>query len=144
MSGEIKENVTRRSIWLRLVFMIIMSAACSVAEIVILAVVVFQFLASLITGQPNDQLARFGRNLARYLQQIIVFMTFTTEEKPFPFAPWPDEPHEETPVAEDSNQQDDKSENAGDVTKKDEADEAIKAGETEAIENAENTDKPKD
>jgi hypothetical protein len=144
MSGEIKENVTRRSIWLRLVFMIIMSAAYSVAEIVILTVVVFQFLASLITGQPNDQLARFGRNLARYLQQNIVFMTFTTEEKPFPFTPWPDEPHEETPVAEDSKQQDDKSENTGDEAKKDKADEAINEGDTEVTENAEDPDKPKD
>ncbi len=97
MSGDLKENVTRRSIWLRLVFMIVLSVAFNVAEIIIFAVVVFQFLASLFTGQPNDQLTRFGRNLARYLQQISVFITFATEEKPFPFTPWPDEPHQDAP-----------------------------------------------
>ena len=84
MSGDLKENVTRRSIWLRLVFMIVLSVAFNVAEIITFAVVVFQFLASLFTGQPNDRLAHFGRNLARYFQQITVYLTFTTEENRSP------------------------------------------------------------
>ncbi len=144
MSGDIKENVTRRSIRLRLIFMIVLSVAFYGAEFIIFAVVAFQFLASLFTGQPNDQLTRFGRNLARYLQQITVFMTFATEEKPFPFTPWPNEPHEEAPVEEDSNQLNDKSENVGDVTENDEVGEVKKAGDTEATDNAEDADKPKD
>ncbi len=144
MSWDIKEHVTRRSIWLRLVVMIVFSVVYSVTELVTLAVVVFQFLASLFAGKPNDRLAGFGRNLARYFQQITVYMTFVTEEKPFPFAPWPDEPHEETPVEEDSNQLNDKSENAGDVAENDEAGEAKKAEDTEATDNADDADKPKD
>ena len=144
MSGNIKEHVTRRSIWLRLVFMIVLSVAFNVAEVIIFAVVAFQFLASLFTGQPNDRLARFGRNLARYLQQITVYLTFTTEEKPFPFTPWPDEPHEEKPVEEGSNQLNDKSGNAGDTTENNEAGEAKKTNDTEASDNEEDTDKPKD
>ncbi len=144
MSGDIKENVTRRSIWLRLVFIIVLGVAFNVAEIITFAVVAFQFLASLFTGQPNDQLTRFGRNLARYLQQITAFMTFATEEKPFPFTPWPDEPHEEAPLEEDSNQLNDKSENAEDATENDETGEAKKADDTEAPDNAEDADKPKD
>jgi len=144
MSGDIKENVTRRSIWLRLVFMIVLIVAFNVAELITFAVVAFQFLSSLFTGQPNDLLTRFGRNLARYLQQITVYLTFATEEKPFPFTPWPDEPHEETPVEEDSNQLNDKSENAGDVAKNDEAGEAKQTDDMEATDNAEDADKPKD
>ncbi len=144
MSGDIKENVTRRSIWLRLVFMIVLSVAFNVAEFITFAVVAFQFLASLFTGQPNDRLTRFGRNLARYFQQITVYMTFATEEKPFPFTRWPDEPHEETPVEEDSNQPNDQSDNARDATENDEAGEAKKADDTEATDNAEDADKPKD
>ena len=140
MSGNIKKNFARRSIWLRLVFMIVLSVAYSVAELVTLAVVVFQFVASLFTGKPNDHLARFGRNLARYFQQIIAYMTFATEEKPFPFAPWPDEPHEEPPAEEDSGQLADKPENAGD----DEAGDAKMADDTADADNAEDADKPKD
>ncbi len=144
MSGDIKKHVTRRSIWLRLVFMIVLSVAFNVAEVIIFAVVAFQFLASLFTGQPNDRLAGFGRNLARYLQQITVYLTFTTEEKPFPFTPWPDEPHEESPVDEDSNQLNDKSENAGEANQHDEASEAKTADDTEPTDNEEDADKSKD
>lgn len=107
MSGEIKENVTRRGIWLRLCFMIIMSFAFSVAEVIIFAVVAFQFLSSLFVARTNDQLIRLGRNLARYLQQITAYLTFATEEVPFPFMSWPDEPHDEAPEEEDGNPPDD-------------------------------------
>jgi hypothetical protein len=61
-----------------------LAVAYGVAEFVTFAVVAFQFFCSLFTGKPNGRLMRFGRNLARYFQQITVFMTFTTEEKPFP------------------------------------------------------------
>ena len=107
MSGDLKENVTRRSIWLRFCFIIILSMAFGVAEIIISAVVAFQFLSSLFMGQTNDQLARFGRNLARYLQQVAVYLTFASEEIPFPFMPWPDEPHEAAPGEDDGNPPDD-------------------------------------
>jgi hypothetical protein len=138
MSENIKENVSRRSIWLRLVFMIVLCVAYGVAELITFAVVVFQFLASLFAGQPNDRLARFGRNLARYFQQIIVFMTFATEEKPFPFAPWPDEPHEEAPVEEDGNQLNGISENAGDVPESDATVAAENADDTEDADKSKN------
>ena len=144
MSGNIKDNITRCGIWLRLLFMIILSMAYGVAEAVTFAVVVFQFVASLFTGKPNDQLARFGRNLARYFQQIIAYMTFATEEKPFPFMPWPDEPHEETPVEEDSGPLTDKPENAGDAAEDNEAGDAKIADDTADADNAEDADKPKD
>ena len=144
MSGDIKENVTRRSIWLRLVFMIVMGVAYSVAEIVTLVVIVFQFLTSLFTGKPNDRLNRFGRNLARYFQQITVYMTFATEEKPFPFAPWPDEPHEEALVEEDSGPVNGNSENAADAAEDDAVGEAQESDVTEADDDAEEADKPKE
>ena len=92
MNGDIKENVTRRGIWLRFCFMIIMIMAFAVAEAIITAIVAFQFCSSLFTGQINDQLIRFGRNLARYLQQITAYLTFATEDVPYPFMDWPNEP----------------------------------------------------
>ena len=95
MSGNIKENVTRGSIWLRLVWMIVLGIAFNLAEIVAFAVAVFQFFSSLLTGNTNENLTRFSRNLARYLQQIVMFVTFASEEKPFPFSPWAEEVQEE-------------------------------------------------
>ncbi len=51
---------------------------------------------------------------------------------------------EEKPVEEDGNQLNDKSENAGDAAENDEAGEAKMADDTEATDNAEDADKPKD
>ncbi len=144
MSGNIKDNITRSSIWLRLFFMIVLGIAYGVTELVTSVVVVFQFLASLFAGQPNNRLARFGRNLARYFQQITVYLTFATEEKPFPFAPWPDEPHEEALVLEDSDPLNGNSENAGDAAEDDAVGEARESGVTEADDNADDADKPKE
>ncbi len=92
MAANLKQNITRSSIWLRLVYMIIFGIAFNVAEFVILAVAVFQFLASLFTGEPNVRLARFGQNLAQYIRQIIAYVSFASEDLPFPFSSWPEEP----------------------------------------------------
>jgi len=120
MSGDIKENFTRRGIWLRLVYMVVFIVSFNVAELVTFAVAAFQFLTSLFTGQPNDRFTQFGQKMARYLQPIVTYLTFATEDKPFPFAPWPNEPYKEPPVAADSNQLDEKVTSTKDVAENDE------------------------
>ena len=69
--------------------MIILVIAFNVAEFVLGAVVIFQFLTKLFTGEPNQQLRNLGQNLGSYLRDIVAFLTFASEEKPFPFAAWP-------------------------------------------------------
>ena len=144
MNGDLKENLTRRSIWLRLVFMIVLGFAFNVVELIIFAVVVFQFLASLFTGKPNDHLIRFGRNAARYLQQIIAYLTFVTENKPFPFAPWPDQPHEEAPADEEIKQLTGEPEKIRNSADNDEAGETPIVDDAPATEDEEPAEKPKD
>jgi len=121
MSGNLRQKLTRPSIWLRLVSMIVLAIAFNIAEIVIFAIVVFQFIVTLFTRKPNIQFTHFGRNLARYLQQITTFMTFATEEKPFPFSAWPDEPHEEPLVAENDKPMSSKAEQSETVAENVEA-----------------------
>ncbi len=99
MLEDIRKNVVRGNIWVRLIYMIVLGVAFNVAEFVILVTAVFQFLASLITGEPNQRLISFGRNTARYAQQIIAFVTFASEDRPFPFSSWPSEPHDEAAPA---------------------------------------------
>jgi hypothetical protein len=101
MSGNNKENTSKRINWCRLGWMIGLFVALNVAEFIILIIAVFQFLACVFAGGPNTQLVRFGRNLGRYIQQIAAYVTYASDEKPFPFAPWPDEPHTEIVVEVD-------------------------------------------
>lgn len=82
--------VDRRNIWIRGLLMLLMALAYQVSGTVLCIVTVIQFLMMLLSGQPNFRLISFGRSLGRYLQQIVNFLTFATEELPFPFSDWPE------------------------------------------------------
>jgi hypothetical protein len=97
MEDRTKTNLTNQSIWVRLIYMVVLSIAYAVAEAVIFVVAIFQFLVALITGQINRLLHEFSANLAMYIYQIVQFETFNSEEKPFPFSDWPDVEPGETP-----------------------------------------------
>lgn len=93
MEETLKENVTRKSTWLRGLFMLLFAVLYSVAEIVLIACVVIQFLFVLFSGRKNDNLLNLGRDLSTYIYEVLQYLTFNREEKPFPFGPWPS--HEE-------------------------------------------------
>ncbi len=88
----IGDNIKSRSTWLRLLFMILFIALWSISRVVVFAVVVLQFFWVLISGETNARLAGFGQSLATYTYQIVVYLTFNSEEQPFPFADWPSGP----------------------------------------------------
>ena len=76
--------------WLRFVFMVLFAIILGVVGYVMTALVVLQFIWGLITGEGNDKLRDFGSSLSQYIYQTLRFLTYNTEDKPFPFADWPD------------------------------------------------------
>lgn len=86
---ENTETSGKRKIWMRGFFMLLMALAYQLTGTVMFIVTVIQFVLVLINDAPNDRLVSFGRNMARYLQQIVNFLTFAAEEIPFPFSDWP-------------------------------------------------------
>ncbi|MBT3710014.1 MAG: DUF4389 domain-containing protein [Gammaproteobacteria bacterium] len=93
MKENTRENLVRRDIWIRALYMLLFAIVYSVAEAIIVLLAIFQFVALLITGQVNELLLRFGKNLSVFMFDILEFQTFNSEIKPFPFSPWPDEEH---------------------------------------------------
>lgn len=85
----LKSHLTQRTTWLRALYMVLFALIYSVVELVILAVVLLQFAFVLFSGRSNQRLLRFGQTLSTYVYQILVFVTYNTEDKPFPFSPWP-------------------------------------------------------
>lgn len=51
-------------------------------------VVLVQFGFLLVTGNLNKNLKAFNGELGSYLSDIISYVAFQTEEKPFPFKSW--------------------------------------------------------
>lgn len=91
--GDVRNNIKERSIWLRLLFMIIVGLLYGVSRAVVVAVVIVQFFWVLFTAQTNPRLQHFGESLATYTYQIVRYLTFNTERRPFPFdADWPNGP----------------------------------------------------
>jgi len=52
-------------------------------------VVFVQFLLVLVTGSDNENLRNLGQGLGKWIYQTVMFLTFNTESKPFPFDEWP-------------------------------------------------------
>lgn len=89
MSDDFKTNVKERKTWLRGLYMLMFFIFYSVAEFIIFAVVFFQFVFTLISGNTNEKLVLFGQSLSTYVYQILRFLTFNSNEHPYPFSDWP-------------------------------------------------------
>ena len=91
MDEQMKSRLTSKDVWVRGLYMIFFLIAWGLAEILLLFSAIFQFLSALFTGSANQPLLQFGQNLSRYHYQIAQYVTFNTEERPFPFSDWPDD-----------------------------------------------------
>lgn len=89
-SETLKTNVTSGKHWLRLVYMLLFAVLLYVAGVVMGVVIVLQFLFALLTGSPNRNLRQFGKSLALYIYRALEFLTYSSDDKPFPFSDWPE------------------------------------------------------
>lgn len=80
---------SKRHIWVLLIYMLLMGILFHLAEAVMWAIAVIQFVLALLSDKPNERLVAFGRGLGRYVGQIAAFMAFASDEVPFPFSDWP-------------------------------------------------------
>ena len=90
-SGKaIEENLRSGATWTRFLYMVICSILVWLGCIVGAVVVVLGFLMVLFTGEVNRELRGVGQSLASYIYQNVRYLTFNTEERPFPFGgAWP-------------------------------------------------------
>jgi hypothetical protein len=90
MNNEMKANIRRTDTWQRALFMLLFAIIWTVAETILFLAALFQLGSALLTGKVNPNVGRLGAILGRYLYQIAQFVTFNSEDKPFPFGPWPE------------------------------------------------------
>ncbi len=83
------EQYENKSTWLRILFVALFWIAFHITQFVILAVAIGQCLFTLFTGKANPQLMKLGHNLSQYVQQILAFVTFNSDQRPFPFNDFP-------------------------------------------------------
>lgn len=89
MSNDIKANLSSGETWKRGLFIILFAVLYSVAEVVLWAVILFQFGSQLITSHTNERLLEFTRGLNAYIYYILQYISYRSDEKPYPFDEWP-------------------------------------------------------
>jgi len=94
-----KRNIKRRETWLRGAYILLFAIIYGVAEALLVAVVLFQFGSILLAGQTNERLHVFSRNLCEFIYQVLSYVTFNSDDKPFPFDVWPDKGKTPLPLA---------------------------------------------
>jgi len=87
---DIKQNLKNTSSWIRILYMLLFAALFFAAKMIFWLAVVFQLILSLLTGEVNSRLLGFSRQIVRFLFDIMLYLTYNTEHKPFPFADWSD------------------------------------------------------
>ena len=86
---QLTSNLKSSKHWLRLIFMLIFAVVLQITSIVMWVLVIAQFIFSLVSGEDNPNLRKFGHSLSIYIFHTLKFLTYASEEKPFPFADWP-------------------------------------------------------
>jgi hypothetical protein len=89
MDKNLQRNLQQGSTWMRILYMVLFAFIYGIAEMVVFGIAVIQVLIKLVTGDTNPQLLVLGQGLSVYIYQMMQFFTFNTEERPFPFGPWP-------------------------------------------------------
>ena len=87
---DVKENVKNTDTWLRGLLILLFGGIFYVAFWIIWLLVIFQFGFKLITGRLNGEVGKVCNNLTQYVMQILHYVTFQSEYRPFPFNPWPE------------------------------------------------------
>ena len=84
------ENIKEPSIWvnffLKVIYLIFLNFIIPFFGFITL----LQFLFSLGSKKPNDNLISFSKKISIYIYQIINFITYSSDERPWPFNAFPD------------------------------------------------------
>lgn len=88
--GKLENNLKSRATWMRLLFMALFGLFISFAGMIGTVIVVLGFFWVLFTGEVNRELRQIGQAIASYMYEVVRYLTFNTDDKPFPFGgDWP-------------------------------------------------------
>ena len=91
MADDTRSNLTKSSTWTRLIYIVLFTITFNVAEVVIAVITIIQFFTALFTGgTPNKRLQDLGGMMGAYVREVVAFLTYETEDKPFPIGDWPE------------------------------------------------------
>jgi hypothetical protein len=88
--NTVQDHVKNPDTWMRGLFIVVFGVIFYALYLIIWLLVVFQFVMKVLTGSINANLLTFSDGLSRYAYQVLRYITFQSEDRPWPFASWPD------------------------------------------------------
>ncbi len=99
VSEETKKNLMAKGTWTRGLYMLLFIVVNAFVRLAIQLIALVQFLLSLMTSGPNPKLVELGQSLSKFAFQIMMFVTYNTDSKPYPFDEvWPVAENAATPA----------------------------------------------
>ncbi len=89
MSNNVKKSFLNLETWIRIGYIAFFLLLLSIASSVAFFLVLLQAASVLLTGRDNEKLREFGQSLGQWGFQSLLFATYNTEQRPFPFSDWP-------------------------------------------------------
>lgn len=86
---KIPEQSNTKSIWIKGLYLLFFLLIGYLVGVITFFIVIVQFIFNAILKKPNEQLQDFGQSLGMYFHDIILFVTYNSDEMPFPFKKWP-------------------------------------------------------
>jgi hypothetical protein len=84
-----EDKPSTSDVWMRGLFMLLFVIGFTVGQWLLNLLAIVQFLWLLFARESNQFLAGFGNSLAVWLADVARFLTCATDDKPFPWRPWP-------------------------------------------------------
>lgn len=76
--------------WERILHMLVLTMAYAIAETVLIALIIGQILFRVVSKEANEPMLRLGKHISGYLYEILLYLSFNSDEKPFPYRSWAD------------------------------------------------------
>ena len=87
---DLVENLKRPSLWRRVFFTLGFALLFNIILVpLVLLMVLVQVAFAVFAGEKNSNLAELSEKLVAYIVEVLGFLLFTTERRPFPFNDFP-------------------------------------------------------
>ncbi|MFC2073332.1 DUF4389 domain-containing protein [Campylobacterota bacterium] len=88
--AEIETNEQKKSGLSRALYILLYLVIGRFISMVLFVIAITQYIYIWLTDEPNDKILHFTEDLAEYTKQLVSYVGFNTDEKPWPVGDWPD------------------------------------------------------
>lgn len=82
---QVKTQVKTPGTWLRLFYILVFGIIFYAVYFVTCTVAIIQFIARILSGKTLASLSDFNVTLADYARDLVAYLTYASDKKPFPF-----------------------------------------------------------